>query len=45
MSQQVESLTDVSRLAESWRVHLEAANLCPKTIKLNLSGVWRLRLQ
>jgi len=34
-----ESLTDLSRLAESWRVHLEAANLSPNTIKLSLSEV------
>ena len=26
-------------MAESWRVHVEAANLSPKTIKLYLSGV------
>jgi hypothetical protein len=37
--QRVESLTDVSRLAESWRVYLEAGNLSPNTIKLYLSGV------
>jgi site-specific recombinase XerD len=41
--QRVESLTDVSRLAESWEVHLEAANLSPNTIKLYLSGVRDLR--
>ncbi|MBA3290020.1 MAG: tyrosine-type recombinase/integrase [Actinobacteria bacterium] len=41
--QRVESLTDVSNLAESWRVHLEAANLSPNTIKLYLSGVRDLR--
>jgi site-specific recombinase XerD len=41
--QRVESLTDLSRLAESWRVHLEAANLSPNTIKLYLSGVRDLR--
>jgi site-specific recombinase XerD len=41
--QRAESLTDVSRLAESWRVHLEAANLSPNTIKLYLSGVQDLR--
>jgi site-specific recombinase XerD len=41
--QRVESLTDVSRLAESWGVHLEAANLSPNTIKLYLSGVRDLR--
>jgi site-specific recombinase XerD len=41
--QRVESLTDVSRLAESWGVYLEAANLSPNTIKLYLSGVRDLR--
>jgi site-specific recombinase XerD len=41
--QRVESLTDVSRLAESWRVYLEAGNLSPNTIKLYLSGVQELR--
>ena len=41
--QRVESLTDLSRLAESWRVHLEAANLSSNTIKLYLSGVRDLR--
>jgi hypothetical protein len=30
---------DLSRVAESWRVHVEAANLSPNTIKLYLSGV------
>jgi len=41
--QRVESLTDVSCLAESWRVHLEVANLSPNIIKLCLSGVRDLR--
>lgn len=41
--QRVESLTDVTRLAESWQVHLEAANLSPNTIKLYLSAVRDLR--
>ncbi len=39
----MESLTDVTRLAESWQVHLEAANLSPNTIKLYLSAVRDLR--
>jgi hypothetical protein len=36
--ERLESLTDASRLAESWRVHLEAANLSRNTINLYLSG-------
>lgn len=39
----MESLTDVTRLAESWQVHLDAANLSPNTIKLYLSAVQDLR--